>query len=204
MEPGASTPPEAAAEALGEALANRDWNSTARLLAPDEIEALRGTLDELVSQLELDETDGQPDIDLEAEFGEPEVLVEGIEAVPIRSITAGILRPTVLGRAGMATDGPEIEEFQRDSNALLVLVERSGRWYVSAVGTVLENASRGREHGGVHFRTKVEGSEVVLERFGMSGSTSTCGTGVFTTTTAPSAPPRSWARTLRTPCCAAC
>lgn len=141
LQRGAPTS-EAAAQQLEEALESQDWSSAARLLPPDEVDWVRGSLEEVLGKLELDEADRDADIDLDVAFGAPEALAEGMEVVPIRSVTVDIPREGALGASGMATDGPETEDFRDEPTAMVMVVERSGRWYVSPAGTLLEIASR--------------------------------------------------------------
>lgn len=137
LQRGAASP-QAAAQELAEAVAVQDWGSAARLLPPDEIDWARDTLEQVRGRLAFDEGVDEPNIELEVELGAPEALADGIEVVPVLSLTADVPDDSALGRAGMVTDGRETEDFRDDPAAVLVVVERSGRWYVSPLGTLLE------------------------------------------------------------------
>jgi hypothetical protein len=141
--------PLAAAEAAAAAVATQQWGDLARVLAPDEIEWARGLVDALPS-VELDDGESQ-DLSVELDFGAPIELADGVTALPVTTVTwdlrGGALTELLTDEWGFFGVRPSGSmSVPASARAVVVTVQRGSKWYVSPVGSILENVAH---HGGL-------------------------------------------------------
>lgn len=141
---GAATPLDAA-ESLVLAVNNDDVLGLLRMLPPDEVDWIRDAADvalltELSSLTTAATDDGLP-VTFEVDFAPPITQGEDIAVVPIERLRITANNPqteALLGTGGFTTN------LRGDPRALVVTVQRNGRWFVSPLGTVLEIDARDR------------------------------------------------------------